>query len=1456
MVALVALVALVSLVAGVALVALVAGVALVALVVDLSLHQRLAGVGERLRGGLDLGLGRVLGGLDLLGGLERGLVRLPGVGGVGRLLEHVGLADLDLEVGHIARGRGVDQGGLRGGKRLSSSLDLRVAGVGVGVDLLGVVKDRGEGLPARGRVVGLGQLLGGLDGGCQLDLRVGDERRAGVGDGLGRRLDLLVGGLDVVDDLLAGLDGGAQRGPGVLAVVGLGEVLIDVLDGGHERGLVGLVDHGELEVGVVAGGLHLEAVGTVRAEDLRGGVAHAGSRREVDGAVDGVEDLRRAAAGRAVLGAVNLDRGDVAEVVGELLVGRALGLDQGGGVGVVLRDGRVGRGHEVRAHRRVLAALVRSLDGVLAHGEAGRVKHEAKGVRGGRRGVVDGVLGVEVGGQVGRDLKDGALRVHVHVLGRDLHVGGLERHVDAVLAQGDLVGAGRGVDGHVAERLAHDGLIVLRAGRAAVNRFREAGAPGELDAVLAGLPDVLEAAQAVAVAVGRVDHGAVDGRVSEGGVDSAVGLEVELVVAVGGLGGELGLGGAVEHGGLGAGRLAEGELAGVGGELLVVRGLLGRGRVGVGVGGGQVRDAVDLGEAAPVDALGGGLAHLDGEGHAGDLGAVLGVVGAGGEVPLRLVLGRGREDVDGGRVAAGLGGVELAVRDVHHNVVASRGRGADERVHCLGEVRDLGQRLGLGEVRLGKKVVRLGKLGGEVRPGLGAVVALDLGVGRGGERLKGGLGLIGHRRRLGDVVRSSLELDRVVGVAERMDGEGPVAGAVGALGQLAAGGLGKAELDAHGLVHPVVGRELGSVGGERGRAVGVVAVVGPGHGLHVRAEVAVAAARDVDAQELAVGAAGGLDGGRHVRGGLERLVPDARGRAVGLGGAEGEAAVVGLGHGLEAVGVGVDGGDHGVGDEVVLAVAAGERAAVRDEGVGRLEVLEVGGRDLDGDVLEALDVVLGHGVALAVAGHGAAVPGHGLAVGRGEGLAVRRPGGEAELGAVGALDHSRALVAAAVQAVVGGRAGHHVEGALVVLAVRVERVGGLGGTGGLYVLGCPVLGPGQRRVAVGVVDLDQRVDGVLQVSDLLGGLGLGQVLLGKKVLGLAALRLDGGRGPGLGGVVVLLKGGRLVVEVLQLLPGVVGHGLGRGGDVVRGRPEGVGVVLVAEGVDRDLPVAGAVGAGGQLAAGGLGEAELDAVGLVHPVVGRELGAVGGERVGARFVAAVVSPGHGLHVGTEVAVAVAVEVHAQELAERAGVEGVGVLGVRLGGAHDGGGDVRGGLERPVLDAGGGAVGLRGAEGEAAVVGLGHGLEAVGVGVNLGDEARVRGEVVLREAALERLAVGDEVIGRLERFEVGGRDLDGHVLEARDLVAGDGVGVLAVRDARARDGPGVAVGVDEGLLVRVVGRLDLHALGGLDHVDTLEAAAVQAVVHGRAGHHVVSAAVVLLNGAAVAVDLLGA
>ena len=170
-----------------------------------------------------------------------------------------------------------------------------------------------------------------------------------------------------------------------------------------------------------------------------------------------------------------------------------------------------------------------------------------------------------------------------------------------------------------------------------------------------------------------------------------------------------------------------------------------------------------------------------------------------------------------------------------------------------------------------------------------------------------GLGGFGYRF-LGahDIVVGCLEGVGVVVVTQGMHGELPVTGAVGALGQLAALGLGKAQLDAHGLVHPVIGSKLGAVGGKGVGAGCVVAVVGPGDGLHVGAQIAVVAV-EIDTQELAIGAVGLLDCGLDACGGFEFLALDA-GFGASRGGGEAKGAVV-VHHGLKAVGVFVDVGD-------------------------------------------------------------------------------------------------------------------------------------------------------------------------------------------------------------------------------------------------------------------------------------------------------------------------------------------------------------------------------------------------------------------------------------------------------------------------------------------------------------------------------------------------------------------
>ena len=300
-----------------------------------------------------------------------------------------------------------------------------------------------------------------------------------------------------------------------------------------------------------------------------------------------------------------------------------------------------------------------------------------------------------------------------------------------------------------------------------------------------------------------------------------------------------------------------------------------------------------------------------------------------------------------------------------------------------------------------------------------------------------------------------------------MDGKLPVAGAVGVLGQLAALGFSEAQLNAHGLVHPVVGRELGAVGG-KGVGVGrIVAVIGPGDALHIGAQVAIVAV-EVYAQELAVGAARFLDRGLDIRGGLELLALDARVGAGG-GGREVEGSVV-VGHGLNAVGVGIDVRNQaGVSLEVIFAVAAGERLAIGDKAVTRLKSLEVAGLDFDGNVLESRDLVVFERVACTVAGHGAAVPRYGLAVGRGERLAVGGPGGQVKRRALVGVDGSHTLEAAAVQAVVGGCTGHHVKSALVGLVAGIELARRSGGPCRLHVFTSPILGPRQASVTVGVL---------------------------------------------------------------------------------------------------------------------------------------------------------------------------------------------------------------------------------------------------------------------------------------------------------------------------------------------------------------------------------------------------
>ena len=388
----------------------------------------------------------------------------------------------------------------------------------------------------------------------------------------------------------------------------------------------------------------------------------------------------------------------------------------------------------------------------------------------------------------------------------------------------------------------------------------ETAAPSKLLA----LPNVLQGAHAVAldfaVCIGGVHHGAVHDRLVAVGVDHLLAqvVEVDLVIAVPAIGGELG-GDVGQSGGILAFDRAELQVAGlVNRDLLVIGRRLALGRdvvriarcleqgVATGIGRGG-RLALDGGgdidgvriryalELRPINVVG---ADLDGERGARDVAAVgVHMIRTGNQrTSQRLLLGSRRYHVRAGVVL--LCDIEVAVRDVHEHVRANLGIQADQRVKRALKMRDLlggfrfaqigllKQLLGFGSLRLdGRGLPRiLGVLGLVKRRSL-VVQALQL-------RLR----CLGHRRfGADDVVLSCLEGVSVVVVAQGMDSEFPVAGAVGAIGQLAALRLGEAQLNAHGLVHPVVGGKLGAIGGKGVGAGRVIAVVGPGDALHVGA---------------------------------------------------------------------------------------------------------------------------------------------------------------------------------------------------------------------------------------------------------------------------------------------------------------------------------------------------------------------------------------------------------------------------------------------------------------------------------------------------------------------------------------------------------------------------------------------------------------------------------------------
>ena len=293
------------------------------------------------------------------------------------------------------------------------------------------------------------------------------------------------------------------------------------------------------------------------------------------------------------------------------------------------------------------------------------------------------------------------------VLGLDGGVGILDGDV---LVHGNGVGARRGVERHTLDGLAHHGLVVPRAQRAAVRLVDQAAAPGNLLA----LPDVLDGAHAIAlggaVRIGGIDHGTVYGRLVAVGVDHLLAqvLKVNLVVAV--LAGGLKVGGDVcKFGGFLALDSAKAQVAlGIGGELLVIgRNLAGgqhvvrvarrlkqgvlarvgcRGLLALDRGGDRNGAVVGhAGELGPIDVA---FAHLDGKRGARDIRTVgIDVVGAARQAGARLLQRSRGHDVGTGVVA--LGGIEIGVGDVHEHVVAGLGIQAHERVERALQVSDL-----------------------------------------------------------------------------------------------------------------------------------------------------------------------------------------------------------------------------------------------------------------------------------------------------------------------------------------------------------------------------------------------------------------------------------------------------------------------------------------------------------------------------------------------------------------------------------------------------------------------------------------------------------------------------------------------------------------------------------------------------------------------------------------------
>ena len=264
----------------------------------------------------------------------------------------------------------------------------------------------------------------------------------------------------------------------------------------------------------------------------------------------------------------------------------------------------------------------------------------------------------------------------------------------------------------------------------------------------------------------------------------------------------------------------------------------------------------------------------------------------------------------------------------------------------------------------------------------------------------------------------------------------------------------------------------------------VIAVVGPHHGLHPGAQLAVVAVQ-VYTDELTKAAhiaAAAQVHGKTISSFLGGFCH--AGTGAGVCGGEG-VAIAALGCILQAVGVLVHRSRQGVGGQVLFRVAAHQLAAVFHNGVLGAEIGKVAGSHAHRHILGAQHLVMVHlhGRAIGLS-DGAAVPAYGSAIGQIDGLAIVRPVGNGVGAAVLGVDDSSALEAAAVQTMVGGSAGNGVKCAKVVLLVAVQLRRSGSAAGSIDLLVCPVLVPSQGSVKVGVLFAQQKIE---KAVFLLGG---------------------------------------------------------------------------------------------------------------------------------------------------------------------------------------------------------------------------------------------------------------------------------------------------------------------------------------------------------------------------------